>query len=170
MSFAVSIMGALMFGLGGYSWTILAGLMIQLSSIVDGCDGEVARIRFQSSRFGGWFDTILDRYADIAIVGGISFGFWLTHPHVSVWFGAIFSLTGFIMASYVKKEFVIRYQSKLPDGVFGKLIKRDLRIFAIMLGATVNLPYEIMLLMGFLSHAGIGWMLLRGYRQTRSIA
>ena len=170
LSFAVSIMGALMFGLGGYSWTILAGLIIQLSSIVDGCDGEVARIRFQSSRFGGWFDTILDRYADIAIVGGISFGFWLTHPHVSVWFGAIFSLTGFIMASYVKKEFVIRYQSKLPDGVFGKLIKRDLRIFAIMLGATVNLPYETMLLMGLLSHAGIGWMLLRGYRQIRSIA
>jgi len=167
VSFAVGIIGAIMFCLGGYIWTILAGLLIQLSSIVDGCDGEVARLRFQSSKFGGWFDTILDRYADTAIVAGVSFGYWLTHPHVAVWLGAIFALTGFIMASYVKKEFVIRYQSKPPSGLFGKLIKRDLRIFAIMLGAIVNLPYEIMLLVGLLSHVGIGWVLLKGHRQMK---
>ncbi|MEE9443650.1 MAG: NTP transferase domain-containing protein [candidate division Zixibacteria bacterium] len=167
MSFAVGITGAIMFCLGGYIWTILAGLVIQLSSIVDGCDGEVARLRFQSSRFGGWFDTILDRYADTAVVAGVSLGYWLAHPHAAVWLGAIFALTGFIMASYVKKEYVIRFRSKPPGGLFGKLIKRDLRIFAIMLGAIVNLPYEIMLLAGLLSHVGIGWVLLKGHRQMR---
>jgi CDP-L-myo-inositol myo-inositolphosphotransferase len=166
LSFAVGIVGAVMFCLGGYIWTILAGLVIQLSSIVDGCDGEVARLRFQSSKFGGWFDTILDRYADTAIVAGVSFGYWLAHPHAAVWLGAIFTLTGFIMASYTKKEFVIRYQSKSPSGLFGKLIKRDLRIFAMMLGAMVNLPYEIMLLVGLLSHVGIGWVLLGGHRRS----
>jgi len=170
LSFAVGIIGAIMFCLGGYIWTILAGLVIQLSSIVDGCDGEVARLRFQSSKFGGWFDTILDRYADTAIVVGVSFGYWLAHPHAAVWLGAIFALTGFIMASYVKKEFVIRYQSELPSGLFGKLIKRDLRIFAIMLGAIVNQPYEMMLLIGLLSHVGIGWMLLKGHRVTPASA
>jgi CDP-L-myo-inositol myo-inositolphosphotransferase len=166
LSFAVGLIGAIMFCLGGYIWTILAGLVIQLSSIVDGCDGEVARLRFQSSKFGGWFDTILDRYADTAIVVGVSFGYWLAHPHAAVWLGAIFTLTGFIMASYTKKEFVIRYQSKSPSGLFGKLIKRDLRICAIMLGAMVNLPYEIMLLVGLLSHVGIGWVLLKGHRRS----
>jgi CDP-L-myo-inositol myo-inositolphosphotransferase len=165
LSFAVGIIGAAMFCLGAHIWTILAGLLIQLCSIVDGCDGEVARLRFQSSKFGGWFDTILDRYADTAIVAGVSFGYWLTHPHAAVWLGAIFALTGFIMASYVKKEFVIRYQSKPPGGVFGKLIKRDLRIFVILLGALVNRPYEAMLLVGLCSHVGIGWMLLKGHRQ-----
>ncbi len=167
LSFAVGIIGAIMFCLGGYIWTILAGLVIQLSSTVDGCDGEVARLRFQSSKFGGWFDTILDRYGDTAIVVGVSFGYWHAHPHVAVWLGAIFTLTGFIMASYVKKEFVIRYQSTLQSGLFGKLIKRDLRIFAIMLGAIVNLPYEIMLLVGLLSHVGIGWVLLKCHRQMK---
>ena len=166
LSFAVTIIGAIMFCLGGYIWTILAGLVIQLSSIVDGCDGEVARLKFQSSKFGGWFDTILDRYADTAIVVGVSFGYWLAHPHAAVWLGAIFALTGFIMASYTKKEFVIRYQSNPPGGLFARLIKRDARIFAIMLGAIVNLPYEAMLLAGFLSHIGIGLMLIKGHRQT----
>jgi len=167
MSFAVGIIGAVMFCLGGYIWTILAGLMIQLASIIDGCDGEVARLRFQPSKFGGWFDTILDRYADVAIVAGVSFGYWLAHPHSAVWLGAMFALTGFIMASYVKKEFVIRYQSKPPRSLLSKLVKRDLRIFAIMLGAFASLPYEAMLLVGFLSHVGIGWMLLKGHRQMR---
>ncbi len=167
LSFAVGIIGAIMFCPGEYIWTILAGLVIQLSSIVDGCDGEVARLRFQSSKFGGWFDTILDRYADTAIVAGVYFGFWHAHAHAAVWLGAIFALTGFIMASYVKKEFVIRYQSKLLSGLFGKLIKRDLRIFAIMLGAIASLPYEAMLLVGFMSHIGIGWMLLKGYRRIK---
>jgi len=167
LSFAVCIIGAVMFCLGGYILTIMAGLVVQLSSIVDGCDGEVARLRFQSSKFGGWFDTILDRYADTAIVAGVSFGYWLAHPHAAVWLGAIFALTGFIMASYVKKEFVIRYQSKSPGGLLGRLIKRDLRIFAVMLGAIAGLPYEVMLLVGFLSHIGIGWILLKGHKQMR---
>ena len=165
MSFAVGIIGAIMFCLGGYIWTILAGLVIQLSSTVDGCDGEIARLKFQSSKFGGWFDTILDRYADTAMVAGVSFGYSLTHPQAAVWLGAIFALTGFIMASYVKKEYLIRYKSTPPGGLLDKLIKRDLRIFAIMLGAIVNLPYEAMLLVGLLSHIGIGLILLKGYRQ-----
>ena len=77
------------------------------------------------------------------------------------------ALTGFIMASYTKKAFMIRYRSKPPGGLFSRLIKRDLRIFAIMLGAIANLPYEIMLLVGFLSHIGIGWMLLKGHKQVQ---
>ncbi len=168
LSFTGCIIGAVMFCPGGYIWTILAGLVVQLSSIVDGCDGEVARLRFQSSKFGGWFDTILDRYGDAAVVTGVSFGYWLVHPHAAVWLGAMFALTGFIMASYVKKEFAIRYQSNPPGGLLGRLIKRDLRIFAIMLGALANRPYESMLLIGLLSHVGIGWMLLKGHRQMRS--
>ena len=167
LSFVVCIIGAVMFCPGGYIWTITAGLVVQLSSIVDGCDGEVARLRFQSSKFGGWFDTILDRYADTAIVTGVSFGYWSAHPHAAVWLGAIFVLTGFIMVSYVKKEFVIRYQSKPPGGLLGRLIKRDLRIFTVMLGAIASLQYEAMLLVGFLSHIGIGWILLKGHKQMR---
>ena len=42
-------------------WLIaLGGVLFQFSSIVDGCDGELARLRFQFSKFGAWFDTISD--------------------------------------------------------------------------------------------------------------
>jgi len=165
LSFMVCIIGAFMFSLGGYVWTVVAGLVIQLASIVDGCDGEIARLKFQSSRFGAWFDTVLDRYADTAIAVGVSYGYWMTHPHPAVWFGAILALTGFVLASYTKKEFEIRYETKPSGDVFSRLIKRDVRIFTIMLGALVNRPFEVLMLVGFLSHVGIALMFLNGYRQ-----
>ncbi len=92
--------------------------------------------------------------------------YWLTCLGAAVRFRAMLALTGFIMASYTKKEFMIRYQSKPPGGLLSRLIKRDLRIFAIMLGAIANLPYETMLLVGSLSHIGIGGMLLKGHKQV----
>ena len=42
-------------------WLIaLGGILFHLSSVVDGVDGELARLRFQFSEFGAWFDTISD--------------------------------------------------------------------------------------------------------------
>jgi len=42
-------------------WMIpLGGFLFQLSSVVDGCDGELARLKFEFSEFGAWFDTVSD--------------------------------------------------------------------------------------------------------------
>ncbi|MBW2005204.1 MAG: CDP-alcohol phosphatidyltransferase family protein, partial [Deltaproteobacteria bacterium] len=52
------------FFLGGYSNLVIGTLLAHLSSVIDGCDGEIARLKFQVTEFGGWFDAVLDRYAD----------------------------------------------------------------------------------------------------------
>ena len=51
-------------------WWIIGGVIIQLTSILDGCDGEIARLKVRSSAQGAWLDTILDRYADLSSVPG----------------------------------------------------------------------------------------------------
>lgn len=163
LSFLTSLSGAALFSLGAYVWTVLAGLLIQLASVIDGCDGEVARLKFQSSRFGAWFDTVLDRYADVAIAVGITYGYWLSHPQPVTWLGGVVAVTGFILASYTKKEYALRHQGGLPDGAFGRLLKRDLRLFVLTVGALLNRPFEAMVLLGLLSHVGIGWMFLSAY-------
>jgi len=63
-AFLIAIVGSIfnMLNLG-----ILGGLFVQLSSIVDGSDGEIARRTNQTSKFGDFFDSVLDRYADIII-------------------------------------------------------------------------------------------------------
>ena len=54
-----------------FGQNIVGGLLAQLSSIVDGIDGSLARLKGMSSAFGGFLDSVLDRYADILIVLGL---------------------------------------------------------------------------------------------------
>ena len=55
-----------------YNQNIVAGFMVQLSSIVDGIDGSLARLKGMTSTAGGFLDSVLDRYADILIVLGLT--------------------------------------------------------------------------------------------------
>ena len=68
ISFVIGIFGALLFSL---EFGVLGGIAVQLSSVLDGCDGEIARIQGKSSRFGAFFDSILDRFADSLIIIGL---------------------------------------------------------------------------------------------------
>ena len=38
----------------------LGGVLYQISSMIDGCDGEIARLKFKHSDWGEWFDTVSD--------------------------------------------------------------------------------------------------------------
>ncbi len=168
VSFAMGVLGAFLFGFGSYFYTFVAGLLVQMSSVVDGCDGEVARLKFQRTTFGGWFDTILDRYADAAIVVGITYGYWLEHPGTLPWLGGSMALAGFILSSYVKKEYALRYSRGLSKGFDEKLIKRDLRLFVIFLGAMVNQAFWAMIVVGLVSHIIIAWILMSVYIGARN--
>ncbi len=57
-----------------YRWIALGGLLFQVASILDGCDGELSRLTFRGSTFGAWYDTITDnvRYIFFFICMGIS--------------------------------------------------------------------------------------------------
>lgn len=169
-SFVIALSGAALFAVGSYLWTALAGLLIQLASIVDGCDGEIARIKFQTSRFGAWADTVLDRYADVAVVTGISLGHWQTHPTTFTLLGAILALTGFILASYTKKEYALRYGSEPPSGQLARLSKRDVRLFVLFAGALLNRPFEAMILAGAVSHLAVGVHFLTASRRDRRLS
>jgi CDP-L-myo-inositol myo-inositolphosphotransferase len=56
---------------GGY-WPLLAGtLLLQVQSLLDGCDGEVARIKYLHSRVGEWFDQVADDVLNIAFLAAV---------------------------------------------------------------------------------------------------
>jgi len=67
VSFFMGLLGAV--GLAGTDplFWIAGGILIQIASIVDGCDGEVARIKLLQSPQGAWLDTVLDRYSDMGL-------------------------------------------------------------------------------------------------------
>ncbi|EKP94692.1 NTP transferase domain-containing protein [Thermaerobacter subterraneus] len=71
LAFATTLAGALAFA-AGQPW--LGGLLCQAGSVLDGCDGEVARLRLEAQPRGAFLDTVLDRYADAAVVAGLAAG------------------------------------------------------------------------------------------------
>ncbi|HEY4182060.1 MAG TPA: CDP-alcohol phosphatidyltransferase family protein [Kofleriaceae bacterium] len=66
-----AIAGGVVISRGGYLMGAIGMLLVNLGSIVDGIDGELARLRFQFSRAGQWFDTVADDLANIAYTTGI---------------------------------------------------------------------------------------------------
>ena len=51
---------------------LIGALVLQCATILDRCDGEVARIRLRESKFGQWFDTALDQISYFSMFLGIS--------------------------------------------------------------------------------------------------
>lgn len=164
VSFTIALIGAWLFTRQAYLPVLLAGVLVQASSIIDGCDGEIARLKELGSRFGAFFDTLLDRYADLAIAAGVTYGFWLSHPQIWVWLAGIGALSGFLLASYAKKEYQLRFQKPPPLLFLPRLAKRDFRLFAIFLGALLGQPFFAMLGVGVISHLAVSWMFVWGKR------
>jgi len=71
---ALSLVAGACFALGGY-WNCLIGAVLGVwGSILDGCDGEVARLKLQVSDFGCWLDTICDYLYYFVTFAGVTIG------------------------------------------------------------------------------------------------
>jgi archaetidylinositol phosphate synthase len=53
---------------------ILAPLLMLASGLLDALDGALARLYGEATKFGGFFDSLLDRYADAIVICGIILG------------------------------------------------------------------------------------------------
>ena len=61
------------------------GLLVLLVVPLDALDGSLARLRGEESHFGAFFDSVTDRYSEIALYGGLLIHFL----HLNNWRGAI---------------------------------------------------------------------------------
>jgi phosphatidylglycerophosphate synthase len=64
------------FALGGYWSTLVGALLCLWASILDGCDGEVARLKLQESAFGCWLETVCDYLFYLFLFVGMTVGLW----------------------------------------------------------------------------------------------
>ena len=77
---------------------VFAGLMILVSGFLDAIDGILARSTDNVTRFGGFFDSVFDRYSDLIILSGIIIG-KLIDPITG-----LASLIGSVMVSYTRSK------------------------------------------------------------------
>lgn len=130
---------------GNPLYAMLGGLLIQISSIADGIDGDYARYLSENQRkptqrsFGEFLDTITDRIVDIAVIYGISV--YLSHVFFSSsWvFPLTFATMGLcLLGSYTRHQ-IIKIYSKYRDMKYYisskiYLAGRDIRLFIFFWG------------------------------------
>jgi CDP-L-myo-inositol myo-inositolphosphotransferase len=96
--------------LGTYWAFALGGILYQLASILDGVDGELARVKFQGSRLGEWLDTIGDDLTNVVYLTGVTIGVYRSmDAGILVWLGGAavgaFILTHSIMYWMLAAQF-----------------------------------------------------------------
>jgi hypothetical protein len=72
----VGLLGAYYISTGAYENIVIGFLLAQAQSILDGCDGELARVRFQQTAIGEWLDTIVDDVLNLALVLATGIALW----------------------------------------------------------------------------------------------
>ena len=152
-SFTLSVIGALFFSLGGYVNLLIGGVLAQVSSTVDGCDGEVARLKFLTSEFGGWYDAVLDRYADAFLLFGLTYYVYFPSENFLYLLMGFFALIGSFINSYTADKYDGLMKRRTVKGKYYFRMGRDVRIFIIFLGALINQPVLILFIIAFTMNA-----------------
>ncbi len=151
-SFILSLIAAAFFFLQGYTPLVIGAVLAQISSIIDGCDGEVARLKYCESDFGGWFDAVLDRYSDAFLLFGITYH---TFAHSGNFFYSaigFLAIIGSFMNSYTADKYDGFMKRRLGHGKHYFRMGRDVRVFIIFIGALINQPLLILVVIALLTN------------------
>ena len=112
----IGLAGCALIASGGYAATVVGFLLAQFQSILDGCDGELARVRFQQSRLGEWLDTLVDDFMNLSLVASLATGVVRT---TGSGLAAVAGVAAFGMYLFYN---VVSYRELVRQGVGGELI------------------------------------------------
>jgi phosphatidylglycerophosphate synthase len=128
----------------------IALLLVFLNAFMDGADGILARKTNSTSKYGDFLDHVIDRYADVFIVGGACLG-----GYVDPTLGIVI-LTGILLASYLGTQ----AQAVGIGRVYGGIMGRADRLVLLILATSVNIVYMPKIgLFGF-NYSILGWILI----------
>ncbi len=134
LSFLVGLASGLFF----LNHVLIGGLLAQISSIIDGVDGDLADLSGQTSSFGGFLDSVLDRYADAAILIGMTYHVFLKQGILTSILVGFAALAGSFMVSYTRARAGSDLGVVFMSGISGYAASRDVRLFIVMLGGILN--------------------------------
>ncbi len=136
---------------------LLGGVLVQLASVLDGSDGEIARLKKMESPFGGFLDSVFDRIGDSVILFGMSYFAWQAAQNTLL-FGvawtslvllvAMLAIIGNLMVSYTSARALvdldIRYRGRWIAAGRG----RDLRLLVLALAGVLAAVQPISVFIG----------------------
>jgi phosphatidylglycerophosphate synthase len=157
-TFTLAIAGAALATRGTYVTLLAAAFLMQWNSILDGCDGELARVRFQHSKLGQWIDTVCDDASNLLFYGGITLGSQALPLHDVLTILGLVAMGSLVVSVAITYTLLIRmgsgdfyalgWSSDAKKNVlvlfFERLLKKDFFIFLYLVMAAFDaLPYAL---------------------------
>jgi len=96
----IGLIGCVLTALPGPAMLVWGAGLVFASGILDGCDGEIARLKITSSPLGAWLDTIVDEVTSVAYF--VAIGLHTYHLHPEPWVGGavVVGTLGYVASIY----------------------------------------------------------------------
>jgi CDP-diacylglycerol---glycerol-3-phosphate 3-phosphatidyltransferase len=139
----INIWAAFLFAAGKF---MAGGIVLIGAGLFDMVDGRVARETNQVTRFGGFFDSVLDRYSDLGVLVGLLVYYASINRFFYVVLTAIV-MTGTVLVSYTRA----RAENTIPRCKVG-FLERPERVVLVIIGALFNRVAQVLWVIAILSN------------------
>jgi len=160
LGLVINVGAAALLATGQFRW---AGVVMIGAGLFDMVDGRVARETNRVTRFGGFFDSVLDRYSDLALLVGLL-----------VWYGSInrpfyvvltaLVMTGSVMVSYTRA----RAENSIPTCKVG-FMERPERVVLLILGALFQRMAQVLWVIAILSNLTVVHRMVFTWQEARRL-
>jgi CDP-diacylglycerol--glycerol-3-phosphate 3-phosphatidyltransferase len=156
----INIGAAVLLAFGLFRW---AGVVIISAGIFDMVDGRVARETNQVTRFGGFFDSVLDRYSDLALLMGLLVYYASIGRNFYVVLTAVV-MTASVMISYTRA----RAENTIPQCKVG-FMERPERIVLIILGCLFERMAPVLWIIAVLGNLTVIHRMVYTYQESKRL-
>src|SRR5579871_1099545 len=156
----INVAAAALLAVGSFRW---AGAVIIGAGLFDMVDGRVARETNRVTRFGGFFDSVLDRYSDLALLVGLL-----------VWYGSInrwgyVVLTAIVMTASVMVSYVrARAENTIPTCKVG-FMERPERVVLLIIGALFDHMAAVLWVLAVLANLTVVHRMVFTYQEAKRL-
>ena len=160
LGLVINIVAASLFAAGNFR---AAGLVVIAAGLFDMVDGRVARETNRVTRFGGFFDSVVDRYSDLALFFGLLVYYaWISRPFYIVLTAIV--MTGSVMVSYTRA----RAECTIPKCKVG-FLERPERVVLIIIGALLDRMAPVLWVIAVLSNITVVARMIYTWQETKHL-
>ena len=150
--------------------SLIGGVMVEIASIIDGVDGELARARGITSKLGSFLDALMDRIADISIITAVTYYIYayISIDPLVLAMTSLAALSGDLLVSYLHARGEASlgiHPSKV--GVLKGFASRDVRLLIIAVIVALNLPTLALIITAVISYTYVIGKVIELYTELR---
>ena len=155
IAFLAAVGAGISFFIGGGGLLGLALALMLVASYLDALDGKIAKMAGKASVRGDFLDHVLDRYADVFMLGGIAFN--ATYCRLGV---GTLALLGVLLTSYMGTQAQAVGQGRAYGGVLGRVDRLVLLFFGGLIQLLVAPSGGLVAGVGILQFGPLEWFMV----------